>query len=276
MPDRFAVTCNPVMMRAWILRGKGDMTYCVAASMDSGMVFCSDSLTHAGIDQVSTYSKMFRHGIAGERQFVILSAGNLATSQGVMAKLKVDIRKDARVTLNTVGSVTEAADYLGDVSLEQQEKRKTEGANFEASFLLGGQIKGRKHRLTLIYPEGNHITTSRDTPYLQIGESKYGKPILDRILMPELDLATAAQCLLISMDSTMKSNRGVGPPIELLLYQRESLVLDNRQRFESESDFLRDLRLSWDQALKNAFRQMPPLSWAENWDRAVHERSEVS
>ncbi len=249
------------------------MTYCAAASLDSGMAFCSDSLTHAGIDQVSTYSKMFRHGVDGERQFVILSAGNLATSQGVMAKLKADIRKDAKVTLNNVGSLTEAADYLGDVSLEQQERRRTEGANFEVSFILGGQIKGRKHRVILVYPEGNHITTSNDTPYLQIGESKYGKPILDRILKPELDLATVAQCLLISMDSTMKSNRGVGPPIELLLYRKESLSLDHHHRFEPESDFLRDLRQGWDGALKNAFRQMPPLSWASNWDKPDHGRS---
>lgn len=248
------------------------MTYCVAVSLDSGMAFCSDSLTHAGIDQVSTYSKMFRHGVAGERQFVILSAGNLATSQGVMAKLKSDIREGAAVTLDNVNSITEAADYIGDVSLQQQERRKTEGANFEASFILGGQIKGRKHRVILIYPEGNHITTSPDTPYLQIGESKYGKPILDRILQPSLDLATAAQCLLISMDSTMKSNRGVGPPIELLLYRADSLALDNHHRFEPESDFLRDLRQGWDNALKNAFRQMPPLSWAANWDKPGHER----
>ena len=213
------------------------MTYCVAASLDSGMVFCSDSLTHAGIDQVSTYSKMFRHGIKGERQFVILCAGNLATSQGVMAKLKADIRKDEKFTLNTLGSITETADYIGDISLEQQEKRKTDGANFEASFILGGQIRGRKHRVILVYPEGNHITTSPDTPYLQIGESKYGKPILDRILHPELDLATAAQCLLISMDSTMKSNRGVGPPIELQLYPKDSLSLDHHHRFEPGKRF---------------------------------------
>ncbi len=252
------------------------MTYCAAASLESGMVFCSDSLTHAGIDQVSTYSKMFRHGVAGERQFAILSAGNLATSQGVMAKLKADIRKEERVTLNTVGSLTEAADYLGDISLEQQERRKGGETNFEASFLLGGQIKGRKHRLILVYPEGNHITTSPDTPYLQIGESKYGKPILDRILVPELDLATAAQCLLISMDSTMKSNRGVGPPIELLLYPKDSLAMDNHHRFVPESDFLRDLRLSWDKALKHAFRQMPPLSWAANWDKPGRGQNEVS
>ncbi len=246
------------------------MTYCAAASLDAGMVFCSDSLTHAGIDQVSTYSKMFRHGIDGERQFVILSAGNLATSQGVMAKLKADIRRDANTTLNNVDSLTEAADYLGDISLEQQERRKTAGANFEASFILGGQIKGRKHRVILVYPEGNHITTSSDTPYLQIGESKYGKPILDRILDPRLDLATAAQCLLISMDSTMKSNRGVGPPIELLLYRGDSLSAANHHRFATESDFLRDLRQSWDRALKTAFRQMPPLSWATNWDKSSH------
>ena len=256
------------------------MTYCVAVSLESGMAFCSDSLTHAGIDQVSTYSKMFCHGVEGERQFVILSAGNLATCQGVMAKLKSDIRNNAKVTLNSVHSITEAADYLGDVSLEQQDRRKTEGANFEASFILGGQLKGRKHRVILVYPEGNHITTSKDTPYLQIGESKYGKPILDRILNPSLDLATASQCLLISMDSTMKSNRGVGPPIELLLYRGDSLALDSHHRFEAESDFLRDLRQGWDNALKSAFRQMPPLSWAANWDnpgqeQPFHEQTEA-
>lgn len=252
------------------------MTYCVAVSVDAGMVFCSDSLTNAGIDQVSTYSKMFRFGIDGQRQFIILTAGNLATSQATIAKIKTDIKQEAEVNLLNIGSIEDAADYIGDLSRIQQEKRTIEGKKFEASFIIGGQIGDAKHEIIMIYPEGNHITTSRDTPYLQIGESKYGKPILDRILTPELDLNTCAMCTLVSMDSTLRSNLSVGPPIEAILYPTNSLSIDNYHRFEDDSDFLRDLKRSWDQLLKNAFRQLPPLSWASNWDKSNRERNGAS
>ncbi len=251
------------------------MTYCVAVSVNAGMVFCSDSLTNAGIDQVSTYSKMFRFGIEGEKSFVILTAGNLATTQATIAKIKGDIKQNAKENLLTMSSVEEAADYVGDLSREQQEKRTIEGKNFEASFIIGGQIRDSKHEIIMIYPEGNHITTSDDTPYLQIGESKYGKPILDRILTPELNLDTCAMCALVSMDSTMRSNLSVGPPIELLMYKTDSLALDKPHRFDSDSDFLRDLKRSWDLRLKEAFRQMPPMAWATNWDKSDHEQNEA-
>jgi len=243
------------------------MTYCVAVSVDAGMVFCSDSLTNAGVDQVSTYSKMFRFAVDGEKVFVILTAGNLATTQATIAKIKSDIKQGAKNNLLAMSSVEDTADYIGDISREQQEKRTIEGKNFEASFIIGGQIRGSKHEIILIYPEGNHITTSSDTPFLQIGESKYGKPILDRILTPELNLDTCALCALVSMDSTMRSNLSVGPPIELLRYHTDSLRLDQPMRFEADSDFLRDLKRSWDQRLKEAFRLMPPLTWATNWDK---------
>lgn len=249
------------------------MTYCVAVSVDAGMIFCSDSLTNAGVDQVSTYSKMFRFGVEGEKVFVILSAGNLATTQATIARIKSDIKKNARENLLTMPSVEEAADYIGDISREQQEKRATEGRNFEASFIVGGQIKDNKHEIVLVYPEGNHITSSDDTPYLQIGESKYGKPILDRILQPELNLDTCAMCAMVSMDSTMRSNLSVGPPIELLMYRTNSLTQEAPFRFESDSDFLRDLKRSWDERLKEAFRQMPPMTWARNWDKSNREQS---
>ena len=219
------------------------MTYCVAVSVDAGMVFCSDSLTNAGIDQVSTYSKMFRFGIDGQKQFVILTAGNLATSQAAIAKINSDIKKGESENLLNMSSVEDAADYLGDISREQQDKRQIEGKKFEASFIIGGQIAGSPHEIILVYPEGNHITTSRDTPYLQIGESKYGKPILDRILRPKLNLDTCVMCALVSMDSTMKSNLSVGPPIEALTYKTDSLKLETPHRFEADSDFLRDLSL---------------------------------
>lgn len=252
------------------------MTYCVAISVNAGIVFCSDSLTNAGIDQISTYSKMFRFGIDGERQFVILTAGNLATTQATISRLKRDIRQRTEVNLHTVATVADAADYLGDISCEQQAKHASANSTFEASFILGGQIRGSRHEIILVYPEGNHITSSNDTPYLQIGESKYGKPILDRILTPELDLDTAAMCALVSMDSTLRSNLSVGPPVDILIYPTDSLLLDNSHRFDQNSEFLRDLKRTWDALLKDAFRQMPSLTWASNWDKSGRERSEVS
>jgi len=246
------------------------MTYCVAIAVDAGLVFCSDSRTNAGIDQVSTYSKMFRFGVDGQRQFVILSAGNLATTQATISKVKRDIKERASYSLLTVDSINEAADYLGTVNRAEQEKH---GPGFEASFIIGGQIAASKHRIMLVYPEGNHITSSKDTPYLQIGESKYGKPILDRILTPDLNLDTCALCAMVSMDSTMRSNLSVGPPIETLVYRTDKLVMDKPLRFEEGSEFLRELNRSWDQRLKDAFRQMPPFAWASTWDKSAEERS---
>lgn len=248
------------------------MTYCLAISVNDGMVFCSDSRTNAGIDQISTYSKMFRFGVDGQRQFVILSAGNLATTQATIGQIKLDIKKNAEINLMNVPSVFEASDYLGDVSRAQQTKHGG-GAGFEASFIIGGQIAGSKHEVILVYPEGNHITTSDDTLYLQIGESKYGKPILDRILAPELNLDTCALCALVSMDSTMRSNLTVGPPVEVMVYRTNSLILDGHHKFDANSEFLREVSSGWDQRLKDAFRQMPPLAWAANWDRRKSEDS---
>ena len=246
------------------------MTYCLAVSVNDGMVFCSDSRTNAGPDQISTYSKMFRFGVDGQRQFVILSAGNLATTQATIGQIKLDIRKNAPLNLLTVSSVFEASDYLGDISRAQQKKHGG-GSGFEASFIIGGQIAGSRHEVILVYPEGNHITTSDDTLYLQIGESKYGKPILDRILAPELNLDTCALCALVSMDSTMRSNLTVGPPVEVLVYRTNSLILDGHHKFDVNSEFLREISRGWDQRLKDAFRQMPPLAWAANWDKPREE-----
>jgi Predicted proteasome-type protease len=237
------------------------MTYCMAISVKAGLVFCSDSRTNAGVDQVSTYSKMFRFDLGPERQFVVLTAGNLATSQATMAQLRRDLRQNASLSLNTVTTIGEAADYLGEVSRAQQEKHA--GQAFQASFLLGGQIKGSDHRIVLIYPEGNHITSSKDTPYLQIGESKYGKPILDRILNPDTSLETAALCALVSMDATMRSNLTVGPPIEVLIYPANSFDTNRYFRFDADSEYLRELKKSWDARLREAFNLLPQLSWSQ-------------
>lgn len=245
------------------------MTYCVAISVNAGICFISDSRTNAGVDNVSTYSKMHTFGRDNDRQIVLLSAGNLATTQGVVTQLDKDIKRGARRNLMTVSNLEDAADYVGEVSLTQQEKHTGGGASYEASFIVGGEIMGDEHRAFLIYPQGNHITTSTDTPYLQIGESKYGKPILDRIISLDIPLDTAAVCGLVSMDSTMRSNITVGPPIEVLIYDAKSLVVTRRYRFEESSEYLRQINASWDQRLKEAFASMPPISWSENWDASA-------
>ncbi len=238
------------------------MTYCVAISLKEGLVFTSDSRTNAGVDQVSTYSKMRTFGLDGARQFVLLSAGNLATTQAVVAQLDRDIKENAPESLFTVRDIPQAADYLGRINLNQQTKTTGGGATFEASFILGGQIGTAEPMVVMVYPQGNFITTSQDTPFLQIGESKYGKPILDRILSHNSSLETAAVCSLVSMDSTMRSNLTVGPPIELLIYRKDSLRLDPRIRLTEDSPYLRELKKSWDDRIKDAFRQLPPIAWA--------------
>lgn len=236
------------------------MTYCVAITVDAGLVFCSDSRTNAGVDQISTYSKMYHYGIDGQRQFVIMSAGNLATTQAVISRIKKDIKELAPINLGNVETMNDAADYVGELSRAEQEKHTTGGSVFEASFILGGQITGDKPRLMMIYPQGNHITTSKDTPYLQIGESKYGKPILDRILKPETGLDTSAMCALVSMDSTMRSNLTVGPPIELMLCSTDSFMLQHN-RFDEDDEYLRELKRSWDARIAEAFLQLPSINW---------------
>lgn len=234
------------------------MTYCVAIKVNAGIVFCSDSRTNAGVDQVSTYSKMFHFGLPGDRQLVINSAGNLATTQSVVAKLMKDIKENTPLSLARVTSMHDAADYVGDVSLAIQEKHAQHNAHisFEASFLIGGQIGAEPPAAMLIYPQGNHITTCDTTPYLQIGESKYGKPILDRIIKPETSLETASLCALVSMDSTMRSNLTVGPPIELISYAANSGQM-HHSVFSADNDYLRNLTKSWDFHIVEAFLQLP-------------------
>lgn len=242
------------------------MTYCVAIAVKAGIVFCSDSRTNAGVDQISTYSKMHRFGKDNERQFIVLTSGNLATTQAVISQLKKDINQNAQTNLLNVPSLDEAAEYIGEISLAQQAKYGQSPVH-EANFVIGGQVNDKPHGVMMVYPQGNHITTSKDTPYLQIGESKYGKPILDRILQPETALDTAALCALVSMDSTIRSNLTVGPPIEIAVYEANSLQLNRHYRLEQQSDYLRDLKTAWDIRLKEAFRSLPPIQWATMWDQ---------
>lgn len=237
------------------------MTYCVALSVARGVVFASDSRTSAGVDQVSTYSKMHTFLGDGERMLTLLTAGNLATTQAVVRQLRRDLDGGARISLKSIEHLDEAAEYIGALSLEQQRKHgdKEDKLDTGASFILGGEIRGQPAQIYLIYPEGNYIRASRRMPFLQIGESKYGKPILDRIVEPALPLETAARCALVSMDSTMRSNITVGPPIELLIYDMGSYSAGRRTVLDEDDDYLRQLRTAWQESLKTAFAGLPPL-----------------
>jgi putative proteasome-type protease len=242
------------------------MTYCVAISLKAGLVFASDSRTNAGTDHVSQYGKMHTLGIEGERQFVLLSAGNLATTQAVLAHIRRDLKDNPGCHVCKARYLSEVADYIGKVSRAQQERHSdakgiTAGFRPAVTFILGGQIRGEPPGLHLIYPEGNHITTSRATPYLQIGETKYGKPILDRVIDPETNLEDAARCALVSMDSTMQSNVTVGPPVEVLIYETDSLVQKRYMRFDEHHPYYFELRTKWADNIRTAFNALPPFNW---------------
>jgi putative proteasome-type protease len=240
------------------------MTYCVGIRLKEGLVFCSDSRTNAGPDRVSTYSKLHRLSIHGDRQLMLMTAGNLATSQAVVAQIERDLREDAEFNVAKAQYVSDIADYVGELGLKEQGKYTSGGPNAgfnaKASYILGGQIKGQPTELYMIYPEGNHITSSEQYPFLQIGETKYGKPILDRIIRPDTPHEIAMRCALVSMDSTMRSNATVGPPIELLYYKADSLADPAEYcKFEDNDDYLVSLRRSWDDNIHTAFSELPSL-----------------
>ena len=242
------------------------MTYCVGISLKSGLVFASDSRTNAGTDQVSQYGKLHTLGVEGERQFVLLSAGNRATTQAVLTHIRHELRDNPDCRICKAHYMDEVADYIGEISRDQQNrfhasKGVTAGFSPTVSFILGGQIAGEPASIHLIYSEGNHITTSHATPYLQIGEAKYGKPILDRIITMDSSLEDAARCALVSMDSTMQSNVTVGPPVEMLLYEKDSLSLNHYMRLDEDHPYLRELRTSWADNIRSAFDSLPRFNW---------------
>ena len=241
------------------------MTYCLAIALAEGLVFCSDSRTNAGADRVSAYSKMHRFEHAGDRQLILLTAGNLATSQAVVAQMQRDAENGVEGNYTQASYVSEVADYIGKLCLAEQSKYTNAGPNAgfnaEATFILGGQIGDHAPELYLIYPEGNHITVSGEHPFLQIGETKYGKPILDRIIRADTEPHTAMRCALVSIDSTMRSNATVGPPIECGFYRKDSLAtLESYVKLEENHDYLVKLRKSWDESLASAFLGLPSLT----------------
>ncbi|WIJ26857.1 proteasome-type protease [Devosia sp. RR2S18] len=241
------------------------MTYCVGLKTDYGLVFMSDTRTNAGLDNISTFSKMRTWEVPGERVIVLLSAGNLATTQAVTSIL--DERSKApderRPTLLDTPSMFQTARLIGNVVKEVISAAATAGQTadaFAASFILGGQIKGGEPRLFYIYPEGNFIESSSDTPFFQVGEHKYGKPILIRAYDPVMSFEDAIKLLLVSFDSTLKSNLSVGLPLDLQVYESGSLQLGPSRRFERDDPYYLAISEGWSDALKAAFNSLPPLS----------------
>jgi len=236
------------------------VTYCLSIKTDRGLVFASDSRTKAGTDHVSTFSKMHTFEECNDRVFCLLSAGNLATTQAVVRQIHRDNTRNKGACLNRVKDMAEAAEYVGMLSRNEQRKhssKKDDSFAPEASFILGGQIDNRKHQIYLVYPEGNYITATLQTPFLQIGELKYGKPILDRIITEDLSLELAARCALVSMDSTIRSNVTVGPPIELLIYNKDAMKFGKRLVLEEDNPYLGELRKAWQEGLKETFKNLP-------------------
>jgi putative proteasome-type protease len=242
------------------------MTYCVALLLDAGMVFASDSRTNAGVDQIAVFKKMRVIARDGERVIVILGSGNLSITQSTVNLLEHNSRNsEANKTIGNASSMFEVADLVGNAL---REVRKRDGPYLQqnnidanASFIVGGQIRGEPQRLFNIYSEGNYIEATPETPYFQIGESKYGKPVIDRVIKRETHLLEAAKCVLVSFDSTMRSNISVGLPIDLVIYDNNSLKIRVQRRIDESDRYFNMIHTEWGEGLRRVFAQLPNPDW---------------
>ncbi len=242
------------------------MTYCVGVLLEQGLIFASDSRTHAGVDNFASFCKMTVFERSGDRVIVALSSGNLAGTQAVINIVRQRGESttgepniwNARTMFDVAVTVSDA---MRDVERRDSEYLEANDIEFNASFILGGQIDGEPMRLFRIYAEGNFIEAGIDTPFLQTGEAKYGKPIIDRVIRPSTDLAAATKCVLVSFDSTMRSNLSVGMPIDLICYERDSLRVNMRRRFEHHDAYFSALSNAWSEGTRKVFAQLPDLSW---------------
>ncbi|MDQ2705901.1 MAG: proteasome-type protease [Pseudomonadota bacterium] len=239
------------------------MTYCVGLKIDRGLVFMSDTRTNAGIDSISTFRKMRVWEVPGERVIVLMSAGNLATTQSVVSMLdeRAKAVSERAPTLLEMPSMFQTAKLVGNAVKEVIAHSAPEGERadsyFNASFILGGQIRGTEPRLFMIYPEGNFIESSDDTPFFQVGETKYGKPIIVRAYDKTMSFAETVKLLLVSFDSTLKSNLSVGLPLDLLFYEKDSFRVGLQKRIAQDDPYYRTISDGWSNALRQAFRSLP-------------------
>jgi len=244
------------------------MTYCLSINTKQGLVLCTDSRTNAGFDNVSTYNKMHTFSWVNNRFFTLMSSGNLATTQLVLKKIRSDLDSGTMPNLLSVNTMQEATDYVASISTNVQKLhvvRDTGSTNFEATFIIAGQIGLQAPETSLIYPQGNYICESDEHPYLQIGEIKYGKPILDRIVNRDTDLDRAARCALVSMNSTIRSNLTVGPPIDLVIYEKDSLNGGRKLHLTESDPFAKQLSEAWNAGLVKALQNLPRFEWEDEY-----------
>jgi putative proteasome-type protease len=241
------------------------MTYCVALLLDEGLVLASDTRTNAGVDQVAIFPKMHHFEVRGERMITLLTAGNLAITQSVVNRLREAVKQDEGDHINNVSSLFDVARLVGDevrFAFERDaEHLKNHNADFHASIIVAGQIKGERPRLFNVYNAGNFIEPSTETPYFQIGETKYGKPIIDRVIKHDTDMMDAVKCVLISFDSTIRSNISVAAPIDLMLYRKDTFHGDCHQRINETDAYYAVVRKGWSEGLKEVFHQLPNPDW---------------
>jgi putative proteasome-type protease len=243
------------------------MTYCVGLSLQGGLVMLSDSRTNAGVDNIATFGKMRVFENVDERVLCLLSAGNLALTQIVVSMVSegFETSQGQVESLYTAPTMFHAAQIVGDairqVYRQHGEAMKAQNVGFDISLLIGGQIRGQPTRLFQVYAAGNFIEATEDTPFLQIGEHKYGKPILDRAVRYATDLSDAVKLALVSMDSTLRSNLTVGLPIDLLVYKKDTFRIAVRKRITEDDAYFRNLRELWSSALRDAYRRIPQPEW---------------
>ncbi len=243
------------------------MTYCVAMSLDAGLLFASDSRTNAGVDQIARFSKMRVFARDGERVIVTLSSGNLSITQNVLSTLEQRMRTgESALNLMNAPSMFDVARLLGDAL---REIKTRDGAylaqnnvDSSATFIVGGQVRGEPPRLFQVYGEGNFIEATADTPYFQIGESKYGKPVIDRVVTRATSMSAATKCILVSFDSTMRSNISVGLPIDLVAIETDALRVRMQRRIDEHDPYFRMVHVQWGEGLRRVFAELPDPDWA--------------
>lgn len=243
------------------------MTYCLAIQVKDGIAFASDTRSNAGVDYVSAYRKLHRFKTAAENVVVLLAAGSLATTQEVVSRIHRDLEQDALENLNRFHRLFEVAAYVGRVSQAVQQAHQAalsrSGISGEASFIVGGQVKGEAPGIYLVYPQGNFIRASDDTPYLQIGENKYGKPMLDRLVAPTLTLDQAVRLSVLSLIATIKSNVTVGAPLDLGIYHADSFKPLTTGRLDASDPYYQHITEAWNVSLRDAFMNLPSFQWPE-------------
>lgn len=243
------------------------MTYCVGLKLDRGLVFMSDTRTNAGVDNVSKFRKLFTWSKPGERSLVLMTAGNLATTQAVVSMLEERTKapSERRPSILELPTMFQIARLVGETLREVIQANAATGqkadSTFNSTMILGGQIKGIEPRLFLIYPEGNFIEASDDTPFFQIGETKYGRPILVRAYDPAMSVEEAVKLLMVSFDSTIKANLSVGLPLDLQIIEKDTLELGPAKRIEADDAYFGQISSGWGDALKKAFDSLPPFKF---------------